>query len=50
MEIALNFILKLGLLGLGYYLVHSVFAKNTKEVHFSVDQNGIKFFSKFFKS
>lgn len=49
MEIILTFILKLVMLGLGYYLVHNVFAKNTKEFHCSVDQNGFKFYSTFYK-
>ena len=49
MEIVLNFVLKLVVLGLGFYLVHSIFSKNTKEFHCSVDQNGFKFDSTFYE-
>lgn len=48
-ELILDFILKLVLLGLGYYLVHSIFPKKTKGFHCSVDQNGLNFDSSFYK-
>ena len=49
MEIILDFILKLVGLGFAYYLVHNIFAKNTKEFHCTVDQNGMKFDSTFYE-
>lgn len=49
MEIVLDFILKLAVIGLGYYLVHNVFDKSTKEFHCSVDQNGVEIDSTFYE-
>ena len=48
-ELVLNFVLKLVALGLIGYLVHSIFSKNTKEFHCSVDQNGFEFNSTFYE-
>ena len=48
-ELILNFILKIVVLGLGYYLVHSIFSKNTKDFHCSIDQNGFKVDSTFYE-
>ena len=49
MEIIFDFILKLVVLGLGYYLVHNIFSKNTKEFHCSADQSGLKIDSAFYE-
>lgn len=49
LELILEFILNLVVLGLGYYLVHSIFSKNTKDFHCSVDQNRLNFDSLFYK-
>jgi hypothetical protein len=48
-EQLLEFIVKLVEIGLGYYLVHNVFSKRTKDFHASVDQNGVKVDSSFYK-
>ena len=48
-ELILNFILNFGVLGLGYYLVHSIFSKNTKDFNCSVDQNGFEINSIFYE-
>lgn len=48
-ETLLNFVLKIVMLGLGYYLVHSIFSENTKDFHCSVDQNGLKVDSTFYE-
>lgn len=48
-ELILNFILKFVVIGLGYYLVHSMFSKRMKNFHLSVDQNGIRIESSFYK-
>lgn len=50
MEIIFDFILKLVLLGLGYYLVNRIYSKNTKEFHLSVDQTGMKIDSEFYEN
>lgn len=49
METILDFILNFGVLGLGYYLVHNIFSKNTKDFHCNVDQNGIEINSTFYE-
>lgn len=49
LELILEFILNLVVLGLGYYLVHSIFSKNTKDFHCSVDQNGLEVNSTFYE-
>lgn len=48
-ELILTFILKFILLGLGYYLVHSVFSKKPKDFHFSADQDRIEVGGSFYK-
>ena len=48
-ELVLTFILKLVGLGLGYYLVHSIFSKKTKDFHLSANQCGIEVDSSFYK-
>ena len=48
-ELVLTFVLKLVGLGLGYYLVHSVFSKKTKDFHLSANQCGIEVDSSFYK-
>ena len=48
-ELVLTFILKLVGLGLGYYLVHSVLSKKTKDFHLSENQCGIEVDSSFYK-
>ena len=47
-ELVLTFVLKLVGLGLGYYLVHSVFSKKTKDFHLSANQCGIEVDSSFY--
>ena len=49
LELILNFILKIIVLGIICYLVHNIFSKNTKNFYFIVDQNGIKIGSTFYK-
>lgn len=44
-----EFILYLVVLGLAFYIVHNIFSKNTKDFHFSVDQNGMKIDSTFYE-
>lgn len=48
-ELILEFILKFAILGLGYYLVHNIFSKNTKDFHCSVGQNGLNIDSSFYE-
>lgn len=48
-ELILTYILKFVMLGLGYYLVHNIFSKNTKDFHCSVDQNGLRIDSSFYE-
>lgn len=48
-ELVLTFILKAIELGLGYYLVHSIFSKKTKDFHLSANQCGIEVDSSFYK-
>lgn len=48
-ELVLTFVLKLVGLGLGYYLVHSIFSKKTKDFHLSANQCGIEVDSSFYK-
>lgn len=48
-ELILGYAFKFGVLGFGFHLVNKVFSKKTKEIHFSIDQNGVEFDSSFFK-
>lgn len=48
-ELVLTFVLKFIELGLGYYLVHSIFSKKTKDFHLSANQCGIEVGSSFYK-
>lgn len=48
-ELVLDFILKLVELGLGFYLIHKIFSKKNKDIHFSADQNGVKVDGSFYK-
>lgn len=48
-ELILNYIMKFVLFGLGYYLVHSIFSKKTKNFRLSVDQNGLEIESSFYE-
>ena len=48
-ELILNYIMKFVLFGLGYFLVHSIFSKKTKNFRLSVDQNGLEIESSFYE-
>lgn len=45
----LEFILDLVKFGFGFYLVHNIFSKNTKEFHCTVDENGFELGSEFYE-
>ena len=48
-ELMLAYGLKFGELGLGFYLVHKIFSKKTKDFHISADQSGIEVDSSFYE-
>ena len=48
-ELMLTYCLKFGELGLGFYLVHKMFSKKTKNFHFSADQSRIEIDSSFYE-
>ena len=49
LELVLCFILRLVLLGLGYYLVYKIHSKKTKSFHMTVNQNGLEVKSSYYE-
>lgn len=50
MEVILDFVLKLALLGFAFYLVNRIFSKNTKELHCKIDLSGFELNSEFYEN
>ncbi len=48
-ETILDFVLKLVVLGLVFYVVNRVFSKKTKNFHMTINHNGLEVDSSFYK-
>ena len=48
-ELILNFVLKLVVLGLGFYVVNKVCSKKTEKFHMTINHNGFEVDSSFYE-